>query len=390
MNIYLIPIEVGIIIFPIIALLITLPYLIYEYHKYGSVPFLKTTLVYSFLLYILIAYLMVILPLPTINEVKELTTPIIQLKPFLFVSDFINSFRVNLIDLQSYINIIKNPAFFTVFFNLLLTLPFGIYLKYYFKCSTIKTVIFTFILSLFFEITQLSGIYGIYPRPYRLFDIDDLMINTLGGLVGALLAPLICHYLPHRDKIDEIAYKNGIKISPLRKLLSFCFDYLFIIITTVFIKLWINWSLESIIIITSIIWFVIIPWLTNGNTLGKRIFEIKMQTTITKNTKIKLYQYIIKYLLFYFLYIYSINLIIWINNFLEAPNDILNQLFILLTISGIIIYDIAATLNIIINTFMKKKTLFYEKISNIKDVSTIKLPEHLEKETIINEETTES
>ena len=142
MNNYIIPIEVGIIIFPIIALLITLPYLIYEYHKYGSISFLRTSIVYSFLLYILIAYLIVILPLPSIEEVNDLTTPIMQLHPFNFISDFINKCSVNLTDINSYIIIIKNPAFYTVFFNLLLTMPFGIYLKYYFKCSTIKTIFF--------------------------------------------------------------------------------------------------------------------------------------------------------------------------------------------------------------------------------------------------------
>ena len=366
MNNYIIPIEVGIIIFPIIALLITLPYLIYEYHKYGSISFLRTSIVYSFLLYILIAYLIVILPLPSIEEVNDLTTPIMQLHPFNFISDFINKCSVNLTDINSYIIIIKNPAFYTVFFNLLLTMPFGIYLKYYFKCSTIKTIFFTFILSMFFEITQLTGIYGIYPRPYRLFDIDDLIINTLGGGLGAILAPILCHYLPNRDQIDEMAYIKGTKVSPLRKLLSFCFDYLFIIIITILVNNFFNWNFELMIILISINWFIIIPVLTNGNTIGKRILQIKMQTTKANNNKIKLYQYIIKYVLFYFLYIYSINIVIWMATFLTPNNDIMSQLIISIAISAIIIYDIAVTLNIFINSFIKKEELFYERISNIK------------------------
>ncbi|MEI3530493.1 MAG: VanZ family protein [Bacilli bacterium] len=380
MNNYIIPIEVGIIIFPIIALLITLPYLIYEYHKYGSISFLRTSIVYSFLLYILIAYLIVILPLPSIEEVNDLTTPIMQLHPFNFISDFINKCSVNLTDINSYIIIIKNPAFYTVFFNLLLTMPFGIYLKYYFKCSTIKTIFFTFILSMFFEITQLTGIYGIYPRPYRLFDIDDLIINTLGGGLGAILAPILCHYLPNRDQIDEMAYIKGTKVSPLRKLLSFCFDYLFIIIITILVNNFFNWNFELMIILISINWFIIIPVLTNGNTIGKRILQIKMQTTKANNNKIKLYQYIIKYVLFYFLYIYSINIVIWMATFLTPNNDIMSQLIISIAISAIIIYDIAVTLNIFINSFIKKEELFYERISNIKDISIIKIPDNEKQE----------
>ena len=368
MNNYIIPIEVGIIIFPIIALLITLPYLIYEYHKYGSISFLRTSIVYSFLLYILIAYLIVILPLPSIEEVNDLTTPIMQLHPFNFISDFINKCSVNLTDINSYIRFIKD------------TNSIGIYLKYYFKCSTIKTIFFTFILSMFFEITQLTGIYGIYPRPYRLFDIDDLIINTLGGGLGAILAPILCHYLPNRDQIDEMAYIKGTKVSPLRKLLSFCFDYLFIIIITILVNNFFNWNFELMIILISINWFIIIPVLTNGNTIGKRILQIKMQTTKANNNKIKLYQYIIKYVLFYFLYIYSINIVIWMATFLTPNNDIMSQLIISIAISAIIIYDIAVTLNIFINSFIKKEELFYERISNIKDISIIKIPDNEKQE----------
>lgn len=378
MSNYIIPIEVGIIIFPIIALFITLPYLIFEYRKYGSISFLRTSIVYSFLLYILIAYLIVILPLPSIEEVSNLSTPIMQLKPFAFINDLIKNCNLD----PTNLNIFKSPAFYTVFFNLLLTIPFGIYLKYYFKCSTSKTVVFTFILSLFFEFTQLTGIYGVYPRPYRLFDVDDLIINTTGGLIGSLLAPLLYHYLPDRNKIDEIAYSKGTRVSPLRKFLSFCFDYLFILIISIIIKHYLNWNFELIVIVISMIWFILIPFLTNGNTIGKRFLQIKMQTTNPDNKKIKLHQYIVKYILFYFLYIYNINIIIWLSNFLNPNNDIIQQLIISIIISTIIIYDIAVTFNIIVNSFIKKKNLFYEQISQIKDISLIKIPTNKKEEII--------
>lgn len=378
MSNYIIPIEVGIIIFPIIALFITLPYLIFEYRKYGSISFLRTSIVYSFLLYILIAYLIVILPLPSIEEVSNLSTPIMQLKPFAFINDLIKNCNLD----PTNLNIFKSPAFYTVFFNLLLTIPFGIYLKYYFKCSTSKTVVFTFILSLFFEFTQLTGIYGVYPRPYRLFDVDDLIINTTGGLIGSLLAPLLYHYLPDRNKIDEIAYSKGTRVSPLRKFLSFCFDYLFILIISIIVKPYLNWNFELIVIVISMIWFILIPFLTNGNTIGKRFLQIKMQTTNPDNKKIKLHQYIVKYILFYFLYIYNINIIIWISNFLNPNNDIIQQLIISIIISTIIIYDITVTFNIFVNSFIKKKNLFYEQISHIKDVSLIKMPTNKKEEII--------
>ena len=66
---YLVPIKAALIIFPFLALLITLPYIIYEYHHYGSVNKLRTLIIYSFILYLMTIYFLVILPLPTKEEV---------------------------------------------------------------------------------------------------------------------------------------------------------------------------------------------------------------------------------------------------------------------------------------------------------------------------------
>jgi hypothetical protein len=38
-------------------------------------------------------------------------------------------------------------------------------------------------LSLLVELTQLTGIWGLYPCAYRQFDVDDLLLNT-GGVAG--------------------------------------------------------------------------------------------------------------------------------------------------------------------------------------------------------------
>lgn len=85
----------------------------------------------------------------------------------------------------TWIAALKAPTVIQPVFNIFLTLPFGFYMKYYFQRSWKQTILLTFCLSLFFELTQLSGLYGFYPRPYRLFDVDDLLLNTTGGIVGA-------------------------------------------------------------------------------------------------------------------------------------------------------------------------------------------------------------
>jgi len=54
----------GILIFPFIAAIVTFPYALYQYHKYGSVSKFRTLIIYSFILYMMIAFFMVSLPLP--------------------------------------------------------------------------------------------------------------------------------------------------------------------------------------------------------------------------------------------------------------------------------------------------------------------------------------
>ena len=62
--VYINDVITGLIVFPFIAALFTFPYAIFQYHKYGSVSKYRTLIIYSFILYMLIAYFMVILPLP--------------------------------------------------------------------------------------------------------------------------------------------------------------------------------------------------------------------------------------------------------------------------------------------------------------------------------------
>ena len=155
----------AIILFPIVALLITLPYVIIQYHKYGSINKWRTIIVYSFILYFMSAYFLVILPLPSEEFVLKLSTPIYNFRPFSFIYDIFTGTGLQLNEFATYFPTMKNPLFYEAIFNILLTVPFGIYLHYYFKCNLKKTLFFTFCLTLFFELTQLTGLYFIYPRP---------------------------------------------------------------------------------------------------------------------------------------------------------------------------------------------------------------------------------
>ncbi|MDO4501333.1 MAG: VanZ family protein [Erysipelotrichaceae bacterium] len=244
-------------------------------------------------------YFLVILPLPSIEQVAKLTTARIQLIPFTFISDIIKE-----------INKTGNPIYFNkallqFLFNIVMLIPFGIYLRYYFKKSLKDTIKYTFYLSLFFELTQLSGLYFIYPRSYRLFDVDDLMSNTLGGLFGYFLAKPLCSFLPDRDKIDEHSFRISKKVSTLRRLtalgLDFTFLFLIQIILFICIPFFRDNNTANLFIALILIYYVLTNMIFNGATLGQLVVNIKTVKTDDSNNR---FLAALKYILFFIMYIF--------------------------------------------------------------------------------------
>lgn len=283
MNIYLIPIKEAIAVFPLLAVIFTFPYMIYQYRRYGSIPLFRSVITYSFVLYLLCMYFLVILPLPSISEVAGYTGPQTQLVPFQFLRDFLRETTFRISSPGTWISALTQNCFLQVIFNILLFLPLGIYLRYYFRCSWKKVLLVSFSLSLFFELTQLSGLYGIYPRGYRLFDVDDLMLNTSGGMLGYISSAIFMKLLPSRERLDKIAYEKGLHVSFCRRLAAFTLDWVILAcigVPTVILTAFIPPSLFLIqfasCFLLPVFYFVVCTYLTNGYTPGKWLLRIRV------------------------------------------------------------------------------------------------------------------
>ncbi len=362
------------IFFPILAFLITLPYVIYNYNKYGSVLFVRSLLIYGFILYLLSAYFLIIMPLPSISEVAKMTTKV-QLVPFDVFNKIYHTVHFNYKDISTYVNIFKNAYVYQSIYNFLLTLPFGVFLRYYFKCNFKKTVLFTFLLSLFFEITQLTGLYFIYPNAYRLFDVDDIFINTLGGMFGYLVTPLFTILLPNTKELDMKSYKKGSKVSSTKRIVTLLID-LFFTIVFVIIELLIdnfykiNLSKEIYFMISIFIFFIFIPLLNNGPTIG---YKITNMAIVTSSGDIpKRYQILIRNLI---LSIFYIPLGYYIYLLFKLINKVANHNYGFIVVVGYIFVVFIIALFILIRNFILRKVFLYEKISKTKVVSTIEIPE---------------
>ena len=378
MHDYIIPIQTAFLVFPFIAFLFTFPYMLYQYRKFGAIPALRTIIVYSCILYLMSAYFLVILPLPPIDEVAHYTTPTMQLVPFQFIVEWINETHIVWNDIHTYIEIINNPVIYQVLYNILMTLPFGIYLRYYFKKSLLETIAFTFLLSLFFELTQLTGLYGIYPRAYRLFDIDDLIINTLGGLLGYAITPLFSWILPTKEKLDQISYEKGRHVTFTRRMIAFGIDIIIVTILTSLItipsplqgidKFFNVLGMSSAYVSSIVIYFMILLPLWHGKTVGKNILKLRVVTD--KNQSVKWYHCLVRYGILYFVILPAPFIVLSLLTHLSGQVLIL-QLFLLGIITLLMILYISCIFQIFISVFTGDKLLFYERLSHTKNASTI-------------------
>lgn len=263
--------------FPLVALLITLPYIVYNYHRFGSALGLKTLIFYSFVLYMLCVGFLVIMPLPSFEEVRALTTPRYRLEPFGFVGDLLRTIPGSWSDLSTWKRALTSSIFLQVFFNVCMTLPFGMYLRYYFRRNLWQTVLLGFALSLFIELTQLTGLWFIYPRGYRFFEVDDLIANTLGTFLGYVVTGPLLRILPTRDLLDTASYRRGQSVSLTRRLTALGIDLAVVLLLAFIVHLAVR-QVPGYRVLAGILcaYFLLVPTLTGGSSVGKAVTRLRI------------------------------------------------------------------------------------------------------------------
>lgn len=276
-------IRIAALLFPLASALLSLPYAIYQYRRYGSISAWKTFLVASFIFYLMCAYFMVILPLPADRAIYVASAQHPQLQPFHFMQQLRASGLDRIDSLSSLLAFLRLPAVYTVYFNVLLTVPFGVYLRYLFHRRWWQALFLGFGLTLFFETSQLTGLFGLYEHPYRLFDVDDLITNTAGAMLGFWLSFPLCRSLPDLRDVDARSIVRGSEhTSFTRRLLAFAIDMALcqgiVWLWTNVVSLGVTGRYEGLIgaLVATGVVFMLVPCLTRGQTPGHMALRLRV------------------------------------------------------------------------------------------------------------------
>lgn len=171
---------VAIIIGGVAALLLFVPFVFISYRRRGGMTFWRTI---GWLALLIVAFSLISytsLPAPQIGDYM-CTSP---------VFDPLTDIRAIIDEQANGGSFLSNPALQVTLFNVLFFMPLGFLLRAMFGFGVARAAIFGFAASLTVELTQLTGIWGLYPCSYRLFSVGDLETNTLGAVLGSLVALL--------------------------------------------------------------------------------------------------------------------------------------------------------------------------------------------------------
>ncbi|MFC9710687.1 VanZ family protein [Paenibacillus sp. NPDC056933] len=287
MSPYIFPVQTAFLIFVIIAMFLLVPWLIYGYRKDGFFSWSRFAVSFSFIFYLLAAYCLVILPFPTTRNTcaqQAADTVYYNLVPFTFVKDIMKETPIVWSQPSSYMGMIQGRAFLQVLFNVMLLMPLGVYIRYFWqKRSYWKQALLSgFGLSLFFEITQITGFYGYYDCPYRLFDVDDLLLNTSGTVLGFFAAPIVLALFPSRASIqaksEQILEQN--KVYPVAQLLALIIDSVVVVFATNLMSTFNLTHTNAMTImlntmIAMLFVFFFIPSLKEGKTPGSALMRFR-------------------------------------------------------------------------------------------------------------------
>ncbi|WNV82665.1 VanZ family protein [Umezawaea sp. Da 62-37] len=265
---YLENIRTGFLAFVGIGALILLPLVALHYYRFGRIEPRRAVVLYGLLAYGLVALALIFLPFP---DRANLCTgdQMLSTVPFQWVTDM----RANMsaYGRSGIVAMATSTAFVQQAFNAALFVPLGIVLHKAYGKGVLATVFIGLGISLIVEVVQYTGNFGIYPCPYRISDIDDLIANTSGSLLGWMIAP-VAIVVPALPEAEESIARPG-TVSVPRKALALVADALvFLVVSRLLFpdNAWLQVGL-------AVVMRIVLPAATGGWTIGSWLMRYRLR-----------------------------------------------------------------------------------------------------------------
>jgi len=187
----------SIIVGVVISVIGFIPYLVFQYRRYGRFSASRMIWMATMLVYLagLVTYTLFPLPGPDWCAVAHQR---LVLNPMVYVQQMWADYQAG----ASVSAVLTSWTSMQQALNVLLFLPLGVILRHLWKVGVARITLIGFCASLLIEATQYTGNWFIAPCPYRLADTNDLMTNTLGALLGGLLARLTPRLAADADAME--------------------------------------------------------------------------------------------------------------------------------------------------------------------------------------------
>ncbi|OYC97816.1 VanZ family protein [Microbacterium sp. Yaish 1] len=190
-NVFLGAVAIG--IGAIVGIVLFVPFVAIQYRRAGHLTAGQLVLWSAALVYFFAIWTYTLLPLP---DPAGMRCAGVNLNLFELVDDIRGAAQRADGSARAFLT---DFAFLQLALNVLLFLPLGFFVRVLARRGILVAFAAGLGISLIVEFTQLTGVWGVYPCAYRVFDVDDLFTNTVGAVIGSILALLV----PRRPVSDE-------------------------------------------------------------------------------------------------------------------------------------------------------------------------------------------
>jgi glycopeptide antibiotics resistance protein len=246
--------------------MVLIPLVALHYWRFGRVEPRRAFVLYGLLLYGLVAAALIFLPFPDRSQVWQ-GDQMLSTVPFQWVTDMNNNMAAY--GRSGVVAMVRSQAFLQQLFNVVLFVPLGVVLRKAYGKGPLAAIAIGLGISLAVEVVQYTGNFGYYPCPYRIADVDDLISNTFGSLLGWMVAP-VALVVPRVPPSEDSAAPLG-TVSVPRRLLGLIAELVLVVVAA---KLLPDprWALGLVVVFR-----VLLPAGANGMTVGGVLLDYRIR-----------------------------------------------------------------------------------------------------------------